>query len=80
MDEDDDLEVLAVLDAVLLSFRWGPLYKNCSGGRPASVFRPDDHSCEHVRSHEMSSLALVASWRLLMTYSFSIFLRFLSPT
>ena len=80
MDEDDDEEVLAMLEAVLLTFRWGPLYKSCSGGRPASFSTPNDRSCEHVRSHGTPSLTLVAFWRLLVTYFFSIFLPFLSPT
>ena len=80
VDDDDDEEVLAMLDACLLVFRRGPLYKSCSGGRPASVSTPNDRSCERVRSHGTPSLTLVAFWSLLVTHFFSIFLPFLSPT
>ena len=41
VDEDDDEGVLTADDAlpvlVLLTFWWGPLYKSCTGGWPASV-------------------------------------------
>ena len=84
VDEDDDEWVVAVLDAppllILLTFQQGPLYKSCSGGQPASVSTPNDRSCEHARSHGTPSLTLVPIWRLLVTYFFSIFLPFLSPT
>ena len=53
-------ELDAPLSLVLLTFHRGPLYKSFSSGRPASVSMPNDHSCERVRSHGTSSLALVA--------------------
>ena len=72
MDDEDDEEVLVVLDVVLLTFRWGPLYKSCTGGRSASVSTP----YRRVRPYGTPSFAQISQKRVLLILSSSILLPF----
>lgn len=72
VDEDDDDNVLASVDAHLLTCLWGPLYKSCSSGQSASVSMPYGR----FRPYGMSSFVLSLQTRLLLFPSFFISLPF----
>jgi hypothetical protein len=77
---DDEGSVRALLDGIMSTFRWDPLYKSCLGERGPSVSTRNDRSCECSLSHGTSTFALFSLVCLLLISSISFYIPFHIPT